>query len=1269
MTQEKYSVHVVEMVRNNGITQVANESSDCFFMFDYFDALYHKELSGAEKKYVNYLCIKDSFEDYQNYKVSYKVLSLYQHSEKIEEKQKENPFKLDGDGLSDAPFIGLVQITLCKENYVNKEDAQAIDAFLCHCEKNILSIVETHLKQNDCHVSAKQLYRSSTTGDFCLVLRTESVEAIYRIAIALNDTQSNPVKGMSFFTYTNVGMECKVKDGRYCTLSNDFISRYKDLMFALRFSATTQFGKLLEQYVQQRNKGKLFLEKAKGLFGRYDYLLNICIEEFAEIYPILCEKKLGAVNETGESGKKKEADNTANMSLSYIIQTFFVQNINERILINISDLSKGGDSNSPSTRADRKNVMKKNKEVYGEIEKLDRWHEYYAEEHREFKELLRCMKEMCRTFLPAGMEQDAYINWIVFRKDVEVLCECIDKKMEELKAAKMAGCDEEELKRYRVRLLKNWRQNIQAINQYTKLVQNVNYQTYQSPVYEIQTQIDTEKAMVAYREVMENYLCLYSRNAGDDDKRDVIRTLIYPEMAEANVQVSAPFSQRVDSGAVEREIFCTVPSFEYFGRLYDLLPWLIHECSHQIRVLPRKERNIYIVKDILKDVFTDVVLDVFAGVLDDDLYEQIGWTERNLITIMTDVAYSDIFDDEKTFESGFEEIVFKTKKYLEKLFGAEYTFLEQRRRSTESRKDIREKVTEALMEAGRSNGLIDEDYLKLIKEIKGNDSSKLQVQEVLKKLLESYGMQMQESLTEKLRETLQEVLQEILPEALWKELSNCLRKKRKEQNDEKVAIMLSLEKDDTMQLECLQVPIEELDNRLMGTVGRVKSRLGEQVKEKIRKLIEEEIDKEKKIDSEIKEEAIGQTEEQFLADAEIKNILRNYCFSVKKMYRIQKKYANIFTKPEEGDYVNQFLEKVFDRYQDDQRHVTNEDVEKNMMCADPLTLFALRSLGLLNRKKNDVFCDKMKRFIRARDVVEMRKIAEFRVRQYRETFADMLMTLSLQIGSFGYCRQVFQTISDTKIDKKRDLYDSVNAERFRIVTAVLLTAEGAERCEDKWDSKDDVRIKGETLIEQSKVYCEHTLKCIRDNLFQREEFQENDENKKLLIELLGTMNGQLAEYMDHMSDNNYKNTLLYFMLHGKSTSHQEEIREFWKRYAVIEKYLVRNHYQFLRLEYLCMGLHRILTEDCVVVPKRRFEYIYSIWKHAKSEKENPSGCKWEDNMPGCLTAPKLDVGKFYNDPRRVYTMDAGEKLENTIDFIQNYYYNNRFRIMEKEKGK
>ena len=42
----KYSTHILELVRNNGIAGEMQEDVAVFFMFDYFDLLFYKRLEG-----------------------------------------------------------------------------------------------------------------------------------------------------------------------------------------------------------------------------------------------------------------------------------------------------------------------------------------------------------------------------------------------------------------------------------------------------------------------------------------------------------------------------------------------------------------------------------------------------------------------------------------------------------------------------------------------------------------------------------------------------------------------------------------------------------------------------------------------------------------------------------------------------------------------------------------------------------------------------------------------------------------------------------------------------------------------------------------------------------------------------------------------------------------------------------------------------------------------------------------------------------------------
>ena len=73
---------------------------------------------------------------------------------------------------------------------------------------------------------------------------------------------------------------------------------------------------------------------------------------------------------------------------------------------------------------------------------------------------------------------------------------------------------------------------ISAINRYYKFLQNVNAQTWQSPLYEIQTQLDAEKMMIAYREFLYEYFFDYKEHYKDDkEPRPMLYPILYPDMA------------------------------------------------------------------------------------------------------------------------------------------------------------------------------------------------------------------------------------------------------------------------------------------------------------------------------------------------------------------------------------------------------------------------------------------------------------------------------------------------------------------------------------------------------------------------------------------------------------------------------------------------------------------------------------------------------------------------------------------------------------------
>lgn len=1194
MGSERYSTHVLELVRNNGVQAVeAGKGDTCFLMFDYFDVLIYKELVGETKHYLNYFSIGDIFNDDKKYKVSYKTLSIYRRQDNM-----QNPFTINGDAAKRIPFLGLIQISLCKENYKGALDQIGVDEFLCQCENEIMEIADKVPLVGGEGETVRLLYRSSTTGDFCLAIRTDYVENIYNIALALNDTQDKPAKSegaLSLLTYTNVGIACKsASEGGFMALDPDFVSSHCEMKFALRFSADAELMELLKQYARESGNDK-HVQVVKGLFGRYDYLMHIGIGEFAEIYPVLCAKKVGPGSD--------KAYSPGDTHLSNILRYPHIRNINERVLVELESLQSSVKNIAGSTLQEKKTtwnddkndksdyvkqVVHKNEILFKKIGELEHWGGYFSEEARAFKDLYRGMKEIYKAFSSVGAEKEAYIDWLGFYEDMCTLCDCITYSMERY----LFLCDkdisgnifsEDEKRKYKLRLLRDWRSNIQAINQYTRLVQNINYQTYQSPIYEIQTQIDTAKTMVAYREAMRSYIEPFlDANVGGIDDGAKIVPILYPDLSKDEVEVTAPFINQRQSGLdFARDIICIVPSFEYFGRLYDLLPWVIHEASHHLRIFDKLYRNNFVIRYLFSYLFEIVIEDALPKLATDKLYTAIGRAEQRLVDSLVEVAVRDMSANSEFKDFDYQRLVSEVDTYLKCLFPYQTSY-EGTRHYNEGKK-IRDAVFRHYLDQCRKEGILTDSNTNKLLKIKA-DTANEQRDELTMELLDRYRLS---------------VFGESEPEKL----------------------------NDFIQLNDIQSTRDVFEKKLSSVIKEMK-------------------------DKDVCEEAI-----------------REYCYKVIAIYRGEQAYATIYRDRENPEKnIKEFLGKVYEDYQ--QRALSSDWIKESKFFCDPTVMHIFRHLGLLNdnQSNKEKFISAMLDIFLNVDYSRIEPDRKFRETVYRETFADLLMATSLHLTSFGYCRQVLQTISDARINQKAYQYNEVNNQRFQIVAAVLLEEEIREHPDERKREEivDDhryVKLDGSRIIEKGIQYCEYTLKCIGKKLLNMDDIKGNAIKEELVRQFAGTILDQLEAYLRNLkNDGSYNATLLYALLHGIETA-DDIIKEEWELYRNIAEMCGSMKYSFWRLEYFCRGIEDIMQGGYIRVPWDIFSHMKEIRK--KIIKRDGFGSVWERDWD-CLWKLKKDVGDFYNDPKLVYEKTAAQKLENTIDFIQNYYYYNRFKMMKRE---
>lgn len=1192
---KKYSTYILELVRNNGLTDQRSERDEksenianSFLLFDYFDVLCCRKLIGKEKKYVNYLSIVNVFEgEIENnldFKVAYKTLSLYCKSgdDQSNSSSEDSDFfsiQSRGNTLSETPFLGIIQISLCRKNYIvdNPETIANIDinAFLEDCEKRILEIVDECKPVDDEIKMRRVLFRSSTTGDFCLAIRTNLIKLIYDIAIKLNGTQNDPCEKYSMLTFTNVGTECKYVEGiGYATLGADVVRKNSERI-ALRFSADESIREELKNYIYNNNA------TVEGLFGRYEYLLTIGMEEFASLYPFLCEKKL-----------ERRGGNRVNKGLETILGNTFVRNINERILIELDS----GVMNDAAIIADelkaakeqRKREEKKfeedevftlNRKLFGHIKKVDEYKNLFQEEHFAFQDLIRGMIEIYKSFSPAGMDKESYINWRVFHRDMDVLCNCIQEMVGNYEKWTNDGTRKESDKKwYRKTILGDWRENLNAINRYTTLVQNVNYQTYQSPNYEIQTQIDAEKEMVAYREAMELYITDAKETLSAEGKEETdakIYPLIYPDLSKEKVTVTAPFMvKRPDAEMTAREIICTVPSFEYFARLYDLLPWIIHETSHHLRVINRGTRNRFVMHYILSYVFKMTMSKFLRRLSDYDLYQaHYGKSEKYLVACMTKAAEEKIGKQEDFENYNFEMLMLEIEKWLNDMFplGVGYDMAAD----LNEEEHLREYVFKFWLDAYRQEELLTQDNLELILRVWDNTIKVAEKEELDTILLDKY--------------------------------------------------------------------YSNLVDRLHGKDPELKICLGDIYKEE---LLEEKLAKLAKV----KEERVA---------------VREYYEQIITLYRIMK--IPLGDKCTKDEKIDTYLKEVYERFKEKYK----KKVLRNNGIIDAASMHMMRNLGLL-RADSGTFVEEMVKVFRNVENFHIKEHLEIRKRIYLETYADILMATSLQFNAFGYCRQVLQTASDAKLAEREYGYEDINYERWRTVAAVLLAKpEEYQKLEEENREEEPeeklLEIDAEQLIKDAQKYCEYVIIHISKKLsesdklkLEGEDREINETRRQSLRKLLKKINTQMKLYLSKCEDQIDKVLLLDILLHGEEGVTNKDVRQEWNQYKEVAGLCEDVKYNFWRLACFCKGIVNIVKDGKIIISEKLFFHMREIRRKAYDEEKK--NCKWErENV--FLTDPKHDVGEFYNDPSQVCEKTPDKKLENTIDFIQNYYYFNRFRVV------
>lgn len=1177
--EEKYNVEVVRMLRNNSIATGEDhmDGHDTYFMLDYFDLLFHRSLTDKNKTYKGFWDIGEQGDKSLGYKAAYKTLSLFAERGK----GPSGIFKVQAaEGshtLSTSPFLGIIQIDFIHGIYGKTPSTEEI---LTVCEEKIVECLTKNIcmQQEDCY----RIYRSSTSGDFCLAVKSGVVEKIFRIATLINNlTISWKGEKFGFNTYTNIGIECLIDEkGMFRSFREDTVQNNNACVFALRITTDSAFARQL--FDSTKKKERVLPGAMEGLVGRYDFLLYISMEEFAKLYSALCESKL--IRKDKGTITAEEGD----MSTVRLLQTGIgagrIKVINERVLVPLSDhmfgLKGAGDiSVSPHSQiTDREGILKEKVITISErfvtsARRFQDMEKMFLEERRVFIDVSRELWEVVNTYVPQGMEYDSHVNWQILISDLQVTFDYIERWKDSYEHCS----NREECKYLRMHFLNDLRLIIDAIDQYYKFLQNVNAQTRQSPLYEIQTQLDAEKMMIAYREFLYEYFYHYRESyKGTGDERPMLYPIVYPTML---TDVACAMKVFQNEKKVDKQLLiCQVPSFEYYGRMFDMIPQVLHEASHSIRVMDRADRNHYLAETIIRSVFEQAMYKLLNQYSNDFGYYSLGVLENEILDHITEAAV--------------KEFAQFCREQSENIDQTEFAFLE-----TELERFLH------LIFARDIHHMQDD----------GDEKKRKAFKATLMRFLGSLG-----------------------------------------QFDLKIVVD---ERETVSALELIEHSLERADSFLK-ILEQIYMLCFEQMTDR-----EPEKDrwhlllKESDFEEGLKKEIEG-----FGGLGIGKEKCREYCFDMRELNRLYSTWHKYKKACASKDTRTRLWRGCIPKIR--------ETIDKGFETVKGSNeLYRILNMVFGNGSIDDA---EVQRIGTEWDILlweEVSDLIERGITIYRESNADLFMAATLGLTPFGYCRQMFQTTSDAAIEDHMGWEEATNIHRFRAVAAVL----AGQHCAVE-EVCGRIQIPMDMLLVEGKEYCDASLDCAEQAILGRDRSKEEDggRTKDELISLLFRGLHQDVELLfGYFHEENFvkvkevlDNSLLAIYLDPGAESSDEDVEKAKKGlmeaygFTHIQGELEKCKHVIYRIKCFIMLLDIIGEKEKLVVDKKEYEHLKILYtRHWDKVRDLRDGKVYKV------------VAGFYNKPGSALAKTPQSMLEDTIDFIQTYYYKNRFEIMSSEEVK
>lgn len=657
-----------------------------FFLFDYYDKLVcSRETEHLKLTETDFLGLRKIPAESSYRAISEQYLTLVDLEKAIEADNKNPFFYGDGKKPSDKPFLSMIQISLLPEIKQWKEkDLEApitegyVAKFLAECSEGIESIVSEYQESG----LISKIFCSISACNLCVAIRSRQIDEVHEIAMEIRqmrlDSESSDFyqfPSMRCSTFTTMGIEEQASrdtSGYNLECVTDSLSKV-----VLRLALDDQgilnkdwkkTGLRVNSLSSSGNTGEsggatAHMEGVMGLYGRYDLSVQMGIGDFMRIFPILYNYKF--IRKNMDVDLTKYTNDPVLLYVCNILRQKEAYVLNERILVSLKAGGAIENTNFDSRTVDkdldlglRETIQDQNCRIDYSLKALldanaldDIFPRYLYRRH------ILILTDIWNEFKNLRFQADSFVNGYILYSHFDYLCRIIKGQLSALND--IAKKNDEELLDVAFKdFVENFRTLLRRIHDYYKLLQAVNYQSTQAPLLEMQMRTDLEKYVLAYTEFSQMLLKAI-RDACNVDSASLqtINHIFTIDTMQSMIKAAPLFllpydseGEKIYKARSDEKILLSVvvPGIDSFAHLYKILPPLLHELSHNYRVVCRADRNTILLDYVMGQCAAYIVEKWISLCNVGESYIALGLIQDKLLTAPVKKALIECY--EETYE-------------------------------------------------------------------------------------------------------------------------------------------------------------------------------------------------------------------------------------------------------------------------------------------------------------------------------------------------------------------------------------------------------------------------------------------------------------------------------------------------------------------------------------------------------------------------------------------------------------------------------------------